>query len=184
MKFHPTSLKDAWIIELEPRSDERGIFARTMCTQEFSEHGLATTYIQQNLSVSAKRGTIRGMHLQRTPHAEEKLIRCVRGGIIDVIIDLRRDSPTFLRHEAFELSDSNKLQLYVPAGFAHGFQSQVDDVEVSYLVSSAYAPEAEAGVRYDDPRLMMRWPEPVSAISPKDASWPLLAPGDTDPRFQ
>ena len=184
MKFHPTSLKDAWIIELEPRGDDRGMFARTMCTREFAEHGLATSFVQQNMSISPKRGTIRGMHLQRPPHAEAKLVRCVRGAIVDVIIDLRRDSPSFLCHEAFELNELNKLQLYVPTGFAHGFQSKVDNVEISYLVSSAYAPEAETGLRYDDPRLMIDWPLPVSAVSEKDATWPLLKAGDTDPRIQ
>jgi dTDP-4-dehydrorhamnose 3,5-epimerase len=184
MRFRRTNLQGAWLIELEPLVDDRGMFARTMCTREFAAHGLATEYVQQNVSVSARRGTIRGMHLRRHPHGEEKLIRCTRGAIFDVIIDLRRDSQSCLSHESIELSASNRLQLYVPKGFAHGFQALVDDVEVEYLMSSAFVPEAELGIRYDDPRLAIPWPLPVSAISEKDATWPLLDHGNTDPRFQ
>lgn len=183
MKFQSTTLADAWLIDLEPRGDARGMFARTMCAGEFAAHGLRTQFVQQNMSISAERGTLRGMHFQRPPHAEAKLIRCIRGAILDVIVDLRRDSPTFLRHEAFELTADNRRQLYVPEGFAHGFQTLSDDVEVTYLVSAAYAPASESGVRWDDPRLGIAWPLPVSTISDKDATWPLID-FDGDPRFQ
>lgn len=179
MIYHRTTLLDAWLLELEPRGDERGMFARTMCRDEFVEHGMATDYVQQNMSISARKGTVRGLHFQRSPYAEAKLIRCLRGAILDVIVDLRQGSPTYLKHEAFELTAENRLQLYAPAGFAHGFQSLADDVEVSYLVSSRYTPAAEGGLRYDDPLLGIAWPLPVTAISPKDRSWPLLK--STDP---
>jgi dTDP-4-dehydrorhamnose 3,5-epimerase len=172
--FHDTELKDARLIELRLLSDERGVFARTFSRDEFAQAGMDSTYVQQNMSVSARAGTVRGMHFQRAPHAEAKLVRCLRGAILDVIVDLRAGSPTFLRHQGFELSAANRHQLYVPRGFAHGFQTLVDDVEVSYLVSSAYAPAAEGGVRHDDPVLGIAWPLPASVISPKDASWPLL----------
>lgn len=174
MIFHETTLEDAWLIEPELRGDERGSFARTMCRDEFARYGLATDYVQQNMSVSATAGTIRGMHFQRRPYTEAKLVRCVRGAILDVIVDLRTNSPTYLRHEGFELTAENHRQLYVPPGFAHAFQTLVDDIEVSYLVSAPYTPEAEGGVRYNDPLLGIKWPLPVSAISEKDANWPLL----------
>ena len=174
MIFSPTTLKDAWIIDLEKRGDERGFFARTMCKSEFDAHGLLSTYVQQNTSVSAEKGTLRGMHFQRGDAVEAKLVRCVKGKIVDIIVDLRADSPSFMKHEAFELSATNYRELYVPPGFAHSFQSLTDDVEVSYLVSAPYTPAAEFGLRYSDPRLGISWPLPVSTISDKDAAWPLL----------
>jgi dTDP-4-dehydrorhamnose 3,5-epimerase len=179
--FHKTSLQDAFVIELEKRGDDRGFFARTMCRQEFAAHGLDTDYVQQNTSFSAHKGTIRGMHYQLPPHTEAKLVRCIEGTIVDIIVDLRRDSPTYLKHEKFELSDTNRRQLYVPRGFAHSFQAVSDDVEVSYLVSAAYTPAAERGVRYSDPRLGIEWPLPVTVISDKDANWPLLQDGVPSP---
>ncbi len=182
MKFHPTNLQDAWLIELEPYGDARGTFARTMCTDDFGARGLVTSFVQQNMSTSSERGTIRGMHMQLPPHAEVKLIRCTRGAICDVIIDMRRDSPTFLAHQAFELTAENKLQLYAPAGFAHGFQSLVDDIELTYLVSAPYTPQSERGIRYDDPMIGIAWPLAVSVISTKDAEWPLLEDLSADPR--
>jgi dTDP-4-dehydrorhamnose 3,5-epimerase len=178
MIFQSTTLKDAWLIALELRGDERGHFARTMCRTEFSKHGLATDFVQQNMSASAKAGTLRGLHFQRTPHAEAKLVRCTRGTILDVIVDLRADSPSYLHHEGFELSAANQRQLYVPPGFAHSFLTLTDDVEVTYLVSSFYTPAAEGGLRYNDPALGIKWPLPVSTISEKDANWPLLQLGD------
>ncbi len=174
MIFHDTTLAGATLIELERRGDDRGHFARTFCAREFGAAGLPTAFVQQNMSVSAEAGTVRGMHFQRAPHAEAKLVRCVRGALLDVIVDLRDGSPTWLHHEAFELSAANGHMLLVPEGFAHGFQTLVDDVEASYLVSAYYAPEAEGGLRHDDPRLGIAWPLPVSVISPKDASWPLI----------
>ncbi|PNU04763.1 dTDP-4-dehydrorhamnose 3,5-epimerase [Novosphingobium guangzhouense] len=183
MKFHRTTLADARLIELDQRGDERGVFARTMCAAEFAAEGLVTTFVQQNMSTSAERGTVRGMHFQLPPHREVKLVRCVRGAILDVIVDIRPGSPSFLQHEGFELSAQNRRQLYVPEGFAHAFQTLTDDVEVSYLVSAAYAPEAERGLRWNDPALAIDWPFPVSVISDKDANWPLLDDPRTDPRI-
>ena len=176
MIFHDTELKDARLIELKPFGDERGRFARTFSRAEFAEAGMAADYVQQNMSVSVHKGTVRGMHFQRPPHAEAKLVRCLRGAILDVIVDLRRGSPTFLRHQGFELGAGDDRQLYVPPGFAHGFQTLVDDVEVSYLVSAAYAPAAEGGLRHDDPLLAIAWPLATTTLSAKDAGWPLLDP--------
>ncbi|WP_299365053.1 dTDP-4-dehydrorhamnose 3,5-epimerase [uncultured Paracoccus sp.] len=176
MIFHDTDLRDARLIELRLLGDERGAFARTFSRDEFAAAGMASVYVQQNMSVSAKAGTVRGMHFQRAPHTEAKLVRCLRGAIHDVIIDLRVDSPTYLRHQGFELSAENRHQLYVPPGFAHGFQTLMDDVEVSYLVSSAYAPAAEGGLRHDDPFFGIAWPMRATVVSAKDAAWPLLDP--------
>jgi dTDP-4-dehydrorhamnose 3,5-epimerase len=176
MKFLPTTLKDAWVIDLEKRGDARGFFARSMCTKEFEEHGLLTRFVQQNVSMSAEKGTLRGMHFQRGDAVEAKLVRCTRGAILDVIIDLRHDSPTYLKHEAFELTAQSHRQLYVPPGFAHSFQTLTDDMEATYLVSAPYTPEAEWGVRYSDPLFSISWPLPVSNISEKDANWPLYDP--------
>ncbi|UXZ53176.1 dTDP-4-dehydrorhamnose 3,5-epimerase [Halomonas sp. 7T] len=175
MLFHQTNLKDARLIELEPRGDERGFFARTMCRVEFERQGLLSDFVQQNTSFSAQRGTLRGLHYQRQPHAEAKLVRCLKGAIVDVIVDIRKDSETYLQHQLFELTDTNRLQLYVPPGFAHSFQTLTDDVEVSYLVSAAYHPEAERGLRYNDERLAIEWPIPPTVVSEKDASWPLIS---------
>jgi dTDP-4-dehydrorhamnose 3,5-epimerase len=182
MIFHETTLKDAWLIELQKRGDERGFFARTYCETEFAAHGLVTRYVQQNTSFSKDKGTLRGMHFQRADAAEAKLVRCLRGAIMDIIVDLRGSSPTYMKHEAFELTDENRHQLYVPPGFAHAFQTLTDDVEVSYLVSSPYTPSAEGGLRYDDPALGIDWPVPVSVISDKDRVWPLLS-ADAEPIF-
>lgn len=182
MIFFPTTLRDASLIELEKRGDARGFFARTMCKSEFAEHGLHTDFVQQNTSSSADKGTLRGLHFQRGDASEAKLIRCTRGAILDVIVDLRHESSSYLRHEAFELSAQNHRQLYVPPGFAHSFQTLTDDVEVSYLVSSRYTPAAEWGLRYSDPALGIVWPLPVTSISDKDAAWPLLDT-NADPFF-
>jgi dTDP-4-dehydrorhamnose 3,5-epimerase len=181
MIYRETDLKDAWLIELEARGDERGVFARTFCRNEFQDRGLAADYVQQNMSTSAAKGTLRGMHYQRAPYTEAKLVRCVRGAIMDVIVDLRRDSPTYLRHQQFELTAENKHQLYVPPGFGHSFQTLVDDIEVTYLVSAPYMPDYEGGVRWNDPRLGIEWPLPVSTISDKDANWPLLGEQSDSP---
>ena len=177
MKFHDTSLADAKLIELQRHGDERGFFARTMCTNEFAANGLVDAFVQINMSHSAFKGTLRGMHFQRNPHSEAKLMRCTKGAIWDCIVDLRADSPTYLQHQGFELTAENKLQLYVPPGFAHGFVTLVDDVEVTYPVSALYTPTAEGGVRYDDPLLGIEWPVEVVHVSDKDAAWPLLERG-------
>ena len=176
MIFTKTDLQDAWLLDLERRSDDRGFFARTMCAQEFQAHGLKASFVQANTSFNHRRGTLRGMHFQRAPHAEVKLVRCLRGAICDVIIDLRPDSPTYRRWGGFELTQDNGRQLYVPEGFAHGYLTLRDDSEVSYLVTADYTPQAEGGVRYDDPAFGIIWPEAVTMISPKDAAWPDFQP--------
>lgn len=175
MKFIETNLKDAFLIELEPRGDDRGVFARTMCRDEFANAGLNSDFVQQNTSFSVHRGTLRGLHYQRPPHGEDKLVRCLQGAIVDVIIDIRKDSPTYMQHQMFELTSRNRQQLYVPKGFAHSFMTLEDHVEVSYLVTAAYAPGSEDGLRYDDEQLGIKWPLPVSVISEKDSSWPLIS---------
>lgn len=174
MQFHATSLKDAWLIDADLLRDGRGFFARMFCAREFAEHGLETEFPQHSTSFSATRGTLRGMHFQREPHAEVKVVRCSNGRIWDVIVDLRPDSPTFLRWQGFELSGESRRQLYVPKGFAHGFQSLTDDAEVSYLISEFHVPEAASGLRFDDPALHIAWPLSVTVISDKDRLWPYL----------
>lgn len=175
MKFTKTSLNDAVLIELEKRGDERGYFARTMCTQEFGAAGLETVFVQANHSHNLRAGTLRGMHYQKAPHGEVKVVRCVRGAIHDVIVDLRENSPSYRRWEGFDLDAESGRMLYVPAGFAHGFQTLTDDTDVVYQVSHPYTPGAEAGLRWDDPAFGIKWPLPVSTISEKDAAWDYVA---------
>jgi dTDP-4-dehydrorhamnose 3,5-epimerase len=172
MIFNETKLKGAFVIDLDKRGDDRGFFARVFCREEFEEHGLNPFVAQANTSYSRNRGTLRGMHYQRPPHAEAKLVRCTRGVLYDVIVDLRADSPTFSEWIGVELSASNYRMLYVPEGFGHGFQTLVDDTEVTYLVSNFYAPHSEAGVRFDDPAFGIDWPVEVTVMSEKDKSWP------------
>ena len=172
MIFTPTRLRGAVLVDIERREDERGFFARTWCAREFAEHGLSTELAQCSLSYSARSGTVRGMHFQRPPHEEDKLVRCGRGRIWDVVIDLRPASPTFRQWQGFELSAANRRALYVPKGFAHGFQTLADDTEVAYQISAFYAPEAADGVRHDDPAFAIAWPRPVTALSPRDRAWP------------
>jgi dTDP-4-dehydrorhamnose 3,5-epimerase len=174
VRFEPTALSGAYVVHLEPRVDERGLFARTFCAQEFAGQGLETSYVQSNISSNARAGTVRGLHFQRAPQAEVKLVRCVKGAIYDVIVDMRAGSPTYLRSFGAELSDANGLMMYVPRGFAHGYQALSDGASVFYMVSAFYAPDAEGGLRFDDPRLAIKWPRPVTDVSDKDARWPLL----------
>jgi dTDP-4-dehydrorhamnose 3,5-epimerase len=174
MQFGRTTLEDAFLVTMEPREDDRGWFARTFCRDEFLSHGLIGDYPQTNHSHNRRRGTLRGLHFQREPHGEAKLVRCVRGAIYDVIADLRPSSPTFRRWEGFTLTEDNQRLLYVPPGFAHGFLTLEDSVDVVYQVSHPYTPSAEGGVRYDDPALGIVWPEPIVVISEKDAAWPML----------
>jgi len=171
MIFHETTLKDAMLIDLEKRGDERGFFARTYCQKEFSAKGLDINYTQQNTSFSKDKGTLRGMHFQKAPHGETKLIRCLRGAIVDIIIDIRPDSPTYMKWEAFELNEDNKRMLYVPKGFAHGFQTVSDNAEVTYLVDGFYEPTAEGGVRWNDPAIGIVWPLEPTVMSDKDKTW-------------
>lgn len=174
MKFEKTPLEGAYVIALEPREDERGLFARSFCAREFAEHRLETQFVQTNLSKNKKAGIVRGMHFQRGQEAEVKLVRCIEGSIYDVIVDVREDSPTYLQWFGVELSAENGLQLYVPRGFAHGYQALTDNASVHYMVSNYYAPDAEAGLRHDDPTIGIQWPLAVSQLSPKDAAWPLV----------
>lgn len=177
MIFEKTKLRDAYLIEIEKRSDQRGFFARMWCRKEFEEHGLASQVVQTNISYNVKKGTIRGMHFQIDPYQETKLVRCTRGAIYDVIIDLRRDSPTYGEWTGVELSADNYRMLYVPKNFAHGYQTLADDTEVAYQVTEFYTPGAERGLRHDDPVFGIVWPLPVSFISDKDRSWPAHAEG-------
>ncbi len=174
MIFKETPLKGAFVVELEPFHDERGFFARAFCRREFEAHGLKPEVAQSNLSFSRKRGTLRGMHYQVPPASETKFIRCTRGAIYDVIIDLRPDSPTYLQHYGVELSAENRRAIYVPELFAHGCQTLTDDTEIVYLVSEFYTPGCERGLRFDDPAFKIDWPLPVEVISEKDRSWPLF----------
>jgi len=172
MRFQPTELADAVLIDLDKRTDERGYFARTFCEEEFARAGLETRYVQANTSANPRAGTLRGLHYQIPPHAEVKVVRCTQGAVFDVIVDLRPQSPSFRRWQGFELDAASGRTLYVPKGFAHGYQTLVDDSEVSYLVSYPYTPGAEAGIPHDDPVFGIDWPIGVSAISEKDAGWP------------
>lgn len=171
MLFTETKLKGAFVIELERREDERGFFARAFCQHEFTDHGLKPVIAQANIAFNVGRGTLRGMHFQYPPAAETKLVRCTRGAILDVIVDLRPESATYLQHVAVELTGDNHVSLYVPERFAHGYQVIEDRTETSYQVGEFYAPEHEGGLSYDDPRLGIEWPLPVTEISPKDAAW-------------
>jgi dTDP-4-dehydrorhamnose 3,5-epimerase len=175
MNFVETELPGAWLIESMPARDSRGFFARTFCMREFAEHGLETIFVQHSMSHSALRGTLRGMHFQLAPHGETKLISCRRGAIWDVIIDLRSVSPTYGRWQGFGLTAGDHRQLYVPAGFAHGFQTLCDDTEVGYLISEYYEPAAAGGVRYDDPAFAIAWPLASTAVSEKDKAWPAFS---------
>jgi dTDP-4-dehydrorhamnose 3,5-epimerase len=172
VKFWPTTLADAFIIEAEPHADQRGSFARTFCAREFARAGLATEFVQSNISISAHNGTLRGMHFQRGSDAEDKLIWVSTGRILDVIIDIRPSSPTFGKHLKVELARDNNLMLYVPRGFAHGFLTLVDDCHVIYQVSNFYSPEHEGGIRWNDPFFGIEWPITNPIISPKDAGYP------------
>lgn len=177
MIFHETGLAGAYLIELQPFSDERGHFARAWCREEFARQDIEIELAQGNVSINPVRGTLRGMHYQVEPHAEAKLVRCVRGEIYDVIIDVNPGSPTYLKWIGVELRPSLLRMLYLPAGFAHGFQTLSDDTEVNYLVSTPYAPGSGRGLRYDDPALAIVWPERVTRISRQDETWPMLGTG-------
>jgi dTDP-4-dehydrorhamnose 3,5-epimerase len=172
MKFTETKLPGAYLIELEPRRDERGYFARAWCAEEFGALGLNTQIAQINVGHSLRQGTVRGMHLQRPPHAEVKLVRCTRGVVFDVMVDLRADSPTCGQWAGYELSPDNGRMLYIPEGFAHGYQTLTDEAEICYQTSRAYAAAAATGVRYNDPKFGIDWPLDVSTISDADQHWP------------
>jgi dTDP-4-dehydrorhamnose 3,5-epimerase len=178
MRLSQTPLPGAWVLELEPLGDERGWFARTFDADEFAAHGLDAAVVQCNASFNAGRGTLRGMHYQAEPHGESKLVRCVRGAIFDVAVDLRADSPTHLRWHGVELSAENRRALYIPAGLAHGFQTLTDDTEVLYQMGHRHVPDAARGVRWNDPAFGIEWPpcDGERTISERDASYPDFAP--------
>ena len=172
MKFIPTQLNDAYIIELDLKKDDRGFFTRTFCTEIFKQQGLETFYPQNNHSRTTKKHTLRGMHFQKEPAQEVKVVRCTRGKILDVIIDIRKESSTFGQHIKVELSEENNNMLYVPKGFAHGFLTLEDICDVLYMVSSPYTPEKEAGIRWNDPAFNIQWPVENPFLSEKDAAHP------------
>jgi dTDP-4-dehydrorhamnose 3,5-epimerase len=168
LRFRETSLSGAYLIEPELLNDERGFFARTYCRKEFEENGLNPELSQCDISFNKNRGTLRGMHYQVEPHAEVKLVRCTMGAIFDVIIDIRQGSPTFKQRAAFDLTEENRNMLYIPKGFAHGFQTLEDNTEVFYQISEFYVPECARGIRWDDPVLAINWPLSNPIVSPKD----------------
>ena len=177
MKFISTEIAGVWLIVPEPIEDERGSFARLFCRREFETRGLNSELVQCSTSFSRLKGTLRGMHFQAEPHGEEKIVRCTRGAMYDVIADLRRDSPSFRRWSGFELTADNRLMVYVPRGVAHGFLTTSDDTEVFYQMSEFHHPESARGVRWDDPSLAIRWPQvPPALISDSDRSLPYLRP--------
>ena len=174
MIFQPTKIAGVYIIEPELIEDERGFFAMSWLPEEFERHGLNPRLAQCNISFNKLSGTVRGMHFQNEPHDEAKLVRCTRGAMYDVAIDLRRDSPTRCRWVAAELTSENRRMLYIPEGFAHGYQTLADETEVFYQISESYHPESAGGVRWNDPAFGIEWPLPVSLIAPRDATYPLL----------
>jgi dTDP-4-dehydrorhamnose 3,5-epimerase len=178
MRFTPAPLKGAFIIDLQRHEDERGFFGRAFCEREFQGHGLSTPMVQTNVSFSKEKGTLRGMHYQAPPHEEAKLIRCTRGSIYDVIVDVRPDSSSFLEWMGVELSSENGRMLYVPEGFAHGFLTLEESAEVAYQVSEFYTPGSERGIRYDDPEIGIDWPGEVRVLSDKDRTWPAFERSD------
>jgi dTDP-4-dehydrorhamnose 3,5-epimerase len=174
MVFTQTSIPGAQVIEPEPRGDARGRFMRAWCVREFATHDLPFAPVQANMGFSLRKGTLRGMHFQSAPAPEAKLVRCTRGAMFDVALDLRPESPTYLQWCAAELTPENGRMLFVPEGCAHGYQTLVDDTEMFYMTSAFYTPEAAGGVRFDDPAFTIQWPLPVSAISDQDRNWPLM----------
>jgi dTDP-4-dehydrorhamnose 3,5-epimerase len=177
MLFAETELPGAFVIDLERRGDERGFFARAWCEREFAEHGLETRVAQCNVSFNERRGTLRGLHYQVAPHSEVKVIRCTRGAVFDVIVDIRPESETYTRWIGVELSEENRRMLYVPEGFAHGYLTLADETETFYQVSVPYAPDAERGARWDDPAFGIEWPQSEGlVISEKDRAWPDFEP--------
>lgn len=174
MIYSETSLPGVYLIELQPVEDDRGHFARLFCSREMREQGLSFDVAQLNSAFNKTAGTVRGLHFQRDPHAESKIVSCIAGAVFDVAVDVRPDSPTYLEWFGIELTAENRRQLYIPTGFAHGYQALTNDAKLIYLVSEFYAPAAEGGLRFDDPAIGIEWPLQVSSVSEKDRSWPLV----------
>jgi dTDP-4-dehydrorhamnose 3,5-epimerase len=172
MLFTSTRLEGAFLIDVELKKDERGFFARTWCRHELAGKGLDTEVAQESISYNRLAGTLRGLHFQRSPHEENKIVRCTRGAIFDVIVDLRPHSFSYLQWQAFELTSENRRAVYIPKGVAHGFQALTEHCEVNYHISAFYAPDAASGYRYDDATFQITWPLPVTVISERDMSWP------------
>jgi dTDP-4-dehydrorhamnose 3,5-epimerase len=172
MKFTQTKIPGAYLIEIQPTTDERGFFARSFCADEFQQHGLNCNFAQCNVSFTSKQGAIRGMHYQVAPNTESKLVRCTRGAIYDVILDLRPESPTFKQWVAAELTADNHQMFYIPPGCAHGLQTLVDDTEVFYQMAGVYNAEATRGVRWNDPAFRIKMPLAVSVINERDRNYP------------
>jgi dTDP-4-dehydrorhamnose 3,5-epimerase len=183
MNFSPTELPGVFLVEPEMQVDDRGSFARSFCVDEFAAAGIAFEVVQANISFNKFSGTVRGMHYQRPPHAEAKIVRCTSGAMHDVVVDLRPDSPAYGTWIAAELNADNRLAMFIPEGCAHGFQTLLDNTEVDYLMSGRYVPEAATGVRFDDPAFSIDWPLVVSSVSDRDSSWPDFEPetGKTSP---
>ena len=177
MIFNALPLAGAFTIDVQPVQDSRGFFTRTFCEKEFGEHKLVQHFVQANHSGTTGKGVIRGMHFQYPPYGETKLVKCVQGAIFDVIVDVRAGSPTFLQWYGAELTSENKLMMYVPVGFAHGFQSLTDHSEITYMVSNFYNRESEGGIKYNDEKVKIKWPLPVSLVSDKDQAIPPVDPG-------
>lgn len=176
MRFIETPLPGAYLIEMNKKEDERGFFARFFCSNEFQEKGLEGNFVQVNNSLSKQKGTLRGMHYQLAPHSEVKVVRCIKGSFYDVILDLRTDSPTFGQSFGAELSHENRTMMYVPRGFAHGFLTLEPESEVLYLVSHPYSAHSERGIRWNDPRFAIRWPEEPIVVSDRDVAHPDFHP--------
>ena len=174
MRFTPLPLAGAYLIDLEKREDDRGFFARYFCENEFAERGLSSRWVQMNTSLSREKGTLRGLHFQRPPKAEAKVVRCLRGAIWDVIVDLRKGSQTFGQWYGADLNDINRTMMYVPQGFAHGFQTLTDNVELLYLHSEFYSPEHDSGISAQDPELAIPWPESITQFSTRDLGFPTI----------
>lgn len=172
MRFQQLSLPGAYLVEIDRLEDERGFFARTFCEEEFAKAGLISRFPQASVSYNARRGTVRGMHFQAAPHEETKLVRCITGAVYDIITDLRPSSPAYCRSLGVELSALNRSALYIPKGFAHGFQSLTGDAELLYMIDTTYVPGAARGVRWTDPAFNIAWPAPVTVISERDLAFP------------
>ena len=176
MIYTPTDVAGVMIVDIEPHRDDRGFFSRSFCSEEFGTHGLISAVAQTNISFNYARGTLRGLHRQGPPHPEAKLVRCTRGAIVDVAVDVRPESRTYRKHVMVQLSADNRRALFLPPYVAHGFQTLADNTEVLCQISGSYEPASEQGFRWDDPKFNITWPLPVTVISEADASWPLLVP--------
>jgi dTDP-4-dehydrorhamnose 3,5-epimerase len=175
MRFHPSEIDGVFVIEVDEIRDERGFFARSFCANEFASRELEVSYVQENIGFNDRKGTLRGLHYQIAPHEEVKLVRCVRGAVWDIAVDLRPVSATYGRWVGIELTEANRTSFYVPAGCAHGYLTLTDDAEIRYLTSAYYAPQAARGARYDDPLFAIDWPGEVTLVSDTDRNWPLAS---------